>query len=168
MGFRLHCPGVDDRRRVILDGDHGVLNVRPIEGLEGLLQVLRYPMVVDHQAVVLLGGHPIMLVREAPVHPGHRLQQPVLAEGAVQVEHLLDRGVKPGEQHVHHHQDLGVAVRVDEGVGDLGLGQAPGLLEFRPVAGRRRDDGIGAHPEVVEVIGSSGALPPGWAPPPGP
>ena len=90
-----------------------------------------------------------MLVGEAPVHPGDRLQQAVLPQGTVQVEHLLHRRIETREQHVHHHQDLGLAVGVDEGMGDLVLVEPPGFLELRSVAGRRRDDGIGAHPEAV-------------------
>ena len=70
MGLRPHCRGVDDRRRVILDGDHGVLDIRPVEGLEGLGEVLCHSVIVNHQAVVLLGEHLLVLMGEPPVPPG--------------------------------------------------------------------------------------------------
>ena len=135
MGLRPHCRGVDDRRRVILDGDHGVLDIRPVEGLEGLVEVLCHSVIVNHQAVVLLGEHLLVLMGEPPVHPGHRLEEAVLSQRAAQVEHLLDRRVEPCEQHVHDHQDIGLTVRVDEGVGDLVLVEPKGILEFRAVVG---------------------------------
>ena len=51
-------------------------------------------MIVDDEAVGLLCGNPVLLMGEAPVHPGDCLEQPVLPQCPVQVQRLLHRRVK--------------------------------------------------------------------------
>ena len=110
-------------------------------------------MVVDDEAVGLVGGHPVLLVGEAPVHPGDGLEQPVLPQRPVQVQRLLHRRVEASKQHVDHDQRLRLPLRIDEGVDDLLLVELAGCLELRPVVGSSRDDGIGAQAEAVQALG---------------
>ena len=152
-GFGPDSRRLDDRSRVLLHPQHGPLDVRPVEGGQHLLQVAGDAAVVHHQAVRLLGGHPVAHMGEPAVHPGDGLEQPVLPQPPVEVEHLLHRGVEAGEQHVHHHQHLGVALGIDEGLGDQALVQLPGRVELDPVLGAGGDDRGGAHPEVDQVPG---------------
>ena len=92
-------------------------------------------MVVDHQTVRLLRSYFVPLVGEAAVDAGDRLQETMLMHGPIQVERLLHRRVETGQQHVNDDQNLRLAFRVDERVGDLLVVEIARRAELRPVVG---------------------------------
>ena len=104
---------LDDRPRLLFQLCHGVLDIRPVEGGERLLKITRDAVVVDHKPVLLLREDSVVLVGKSPVHPRDGLQQAVLLDGTVQVEHLLRGSVEACQQHVYHHQDLRLSLWVD-------------------------------------------------------
>ena len=88
---------------------------------EGFLQVSEYAHVVDNEAVVLVGKH--------PVGSGDGLHQGVVAHRLVEVHRGGGRRVEPGEPHgTHEHEakrivgvfELGVEVFSDHALTVLG------------------------------------------------
>ena len=141
---------LDDRRRVLLQNLHAVLDIGPVKIGQGLLEVVGDAAVVHHEAVSLFGLRAVLLVGEPAVHTGDGLEEAMLPQRAIQVEHLLRWGVEPREQHVHHDQDLRLALGVDECVGDLIVVQFPGDLELGAVVVRGRDDGVCTQAEAPQ------------------
>ena len=119
-----------------------------VEDREGALKLARDAVVVDHEAVGLLGRDAILRAGEAAIHARDRLQQRVLADRAVEVEDLFDGRVEAGDQLVDDDEDLRLAVRVGELSDDLVLVQFARHLELGAVVVGRRDDRVGGEPEV--------------------
>ena len=143
----------DDRRWLLLQHRHGVLHFGPLEAGQCLLQVMGYAAVVHHKAVGLLGRGAVLFVGETAVDAGNSLQQPMLAQRTIQVEHLLQRRVEATEEHVDHHQHLRLAVRIFEIVGDLPLVQFPCDLELGAVVVAGGDDEVSAHAAAPQLFG---------------
>ena len=110
-------------------------------------------MVVDDEAVLLLGVHVIPCVGETPVHAGDGLEQAVLAQRTVEVERLLDRRIEAGQQHIDDDENLRLPLWVDKGVGNLVAVELARRLELRAVVGSRCDDRVGAQAKVVQMSG---------------
>ncbi len=81
-------------------GVHHAHNILFAVHLESFLQLAGQAPVIDHQTVVL--------VHLSAVDTAHGLEESMLPQRAVQVHHLLNRGIKTGDELIADDQNLGV------------------------------------------------------------
>ena len=129
--------------------------------LQRLGEVVGDAHVVDDVAALLAVG--------GPVHPGDRLQQFRFPHRPVQVQHLLDRGVEPGQQHRLDDEERGwlpprgQLVRIRERLEEVVVNEVlllarvgPGRVAFLVVRGSGGDDRDEVdRPQQVQVPGGA-------------